>query len=325
MNCEQTSEYLSAYIEGELEPGLRLNVDQHLDECDGCRDALSGLFSVYAALDAPALAIEPPGQFHDNLMRRLRVEQRETQRTPSGWWASLNRGWKTAAVGFAAVAMLGVAIAFGPLNEGASAGFGRIPWFKSSQPAALPPSLRIAGTSGGFRQAGEPDVLMMTLAAGQSGKCTVSLRTSPDISLVSRATPDSSGARTVWQGDAIVGHAQAIPLTLTAAGPSSVHEITFRSQAGDSSSMTTVLLPVQTMKAPGARLDWRTAEQSTVRVALSSLAAFTGTPISVPTDALDQPVSINAAGAEPDDMLDAIAVAARLKLDRESGAYNLYR
>lgn len=325
MNCEQITEYLSAYVERELEPGLRLNVDQHLDECDECRDALSGLFSVYSALDAPALAVDAPNQFHDNLMRRLRVEQRETQRTPSGWFASLGRGWKTAAVGVATVALLAVVWALGPLNEGSTAGFGRMPWLRPSQQAPPPPSLRVAGTVAGFRQAGVPDVLLMTLAAGQSGKCTVSVRTSPALAVSANSPPDSAGAFTVWQGDTKVGRAVQIPVTLTAGEPGRVHEISLRSQIGNAGSMTTVLLPVQTTQAPGAMLDWRTAQQSTVRQVLSALAAFTGTPVSVPADALDQAVSINAAGAEPDDMLDAIAVAAKLKVDRQSGAYNLYR
>ena len=37
MNCRQEKKYLDAYIDGELEPGLMLDIDRHLETCEGCQ------------------------------------------------------------------------------------------------------------------------------------------------------------------------------------------------------------------------------------------------------------------------------------------------
>jgi anti-sigma factor RsiW len=37
MNCKENHKYLDAYLDGELEPSLMLEVDTHLEKCDGCQ------------------------------------------------------------------------------------------------------------------------------------------------------------------------------------------------------------------------------------------------------------------------------------------------
>ncbi len=37
MNCKEVNKYLDAHVDGELEAGLMLDVDNHLDNCDDCR------------------------------------------------------------------------------------------------------------------------------------------------------------------------------------------------------------------------------------------------------------------------------------------------
>lgn len=37
MNCKENRKYLDAYVDGELEPSSMLEVESHLETCDGCR------------------------------------------------------------------------------------------------------------------------------------------------------------------------------------------------------------------------------------------------------------------------------------------------
>ena len=37
MSCKHERKYLDAYIDGELEPGLMLEIDRHLETCEGCQ------------------------------------------------------------------------------------------------------------------------------------------------------------------------------------------------------------------------------------------------------------------------------------------------
>jgi predicted anti-sigma-YlaC factor YlaD len=60
MRCDQITEYLSAYIENDLEPGLRLNVDQHIEECAQCREDLAALNEVFSTLATQQMDREPP-------------------------------------------------------------------------------------------------------------------------------------------------------------------------------------------------------------------------------------------------------------------------
>ncbi|MCP4675526.1 MAG: hypothetical protein GY854_08475 [Deltaproteobacteria bacterium] len=39
MNCREVNKYLDAHVDGELEAGLMLDLDNHLDDCDDCRAA----------------------------------------------------------------------------------------------------------------------------------------------------------------------------------------------------------------------------------------------------------------------------------------------
>jgi len=37
MSCQELVELVTAYLEGDLRPDERARVDEHLDDCDGCR------------------------------------------------------------------------------------------------------------------------------------------------------------------------------------------------------------------------------------------------------------------------------------------------
>lgn len=65
------AERLSAYLDGELEPGSRAAVKDHLRECAACAEHLARLAAVDAAARAQPLE-EPPGYF-DTFAGRVRA------------------------------------------------------------------------------------------------------------------------------------------------------------------------------------------------------------------------------------------------------------
>jgi len=326
MRCDQITEYLSAYIENDLEPGLRLNVDQHIEECAQCREDLAALNEVFSTLATQQMDREPPAMLHDNVMRRVRLDQREKRLTVAGWFASLSRGWQTAAAGAAVTAVVVIAAMLGPLHGGSTAGL-RIPWQKAATPNAAPPSLTLAGSASGFRQAGAADELLLDVAAPRGGHWKMMVEAAAGVALPTEARPDPAGGFVVWEGDLASGNRQQIPVRLVASTPNVVDEVRVRLTGTNGAGVaeTSVLLPVQTHVVPGVSLNWHTTPSTTVSQALSYLAGATGVPIAVPTDALRQPVTVNLANVPADDSIEAVAAAAALKVDRSASAYNLHR
>ncbi len=73
MDHDTIQELLSSYIDGDLSPGERSEVDAHLAECEACREELALLELTLAALhDLPEL--EAPAGFTDAVMDRVEAE-----------------------------------------------------------------------------------------------------------------------------------------------------------------------------------------------------------------------------------------------------------
>ncbi len=51
MECQAIQKRISAYLDGELDAGLRDTIQAHLNECAGCRQAAAQLSQVYALLE----------------------------------------------------------------------------------------------------------------------------------------------------------------------------------------------------------------------------------------------------------------------------------
>lgn len=51
MECQAIQKRISAYLDGELEAGLRETIQAHLNECAECRQAAAQLSKVYALLE----------------------------------------------------------------------------------------------------------------------------------------------------------------------------------------------------------------------------------------------------------------------------------
>jgi hypothetical protein len=89
--CRAIRQLLGVYVLGAIEPAERALVDEHLGECQPCRDELAGLAGLPAMLsrvpvaDVERLALqatglpgreEPPAELLDSLLRRVSAKRR---------------------------------------------------------------------------------------------------------------------------------------------------------------------------------------------------------------------------------------------------------
>ena len=70
IDCYQVRQELSDYLEGDLTPQLRLQIEEHLQSCDHCTAVYDGLRNVLRLLAAEK-AIELPEGFSRRLYERL--------------------------------------------------------------------------------------------------------------------------------------------------------------------------------------------------------------------------------------------------------------
>jgi len=82
MSCEQVRELLQDYATRELVPGERQAVDEHLLECDACRQELAVVSLVVSSLDSQPV-LEPGPDFGQKVMAGLPSRRPVA---PSPWW-----------------------------------------------------------------------------------------------------------------------------------------------------------------------------------------------------------------------------------------------
>ena len=73
IDCKHVWEYISAYIDGEVEDGLRAEIDRHLDTCEICSAVLDSTRNV-VVLMADDRVFELPAGFSKRLHDRLDKE-----------------------------------------------------------------------------------------------------------------------------------------------------------------------------------------------------------------------------------------------------------
>ncbi|MDQ7794879.1 MAG: DUF4349 domain-containing protein [bacterium] len=120
MKCREAGDHLSAYLDNQLDAGLRGRLEEHLAGCPGCRRELEELrCTVELCRDLEEVA--PPAGFHQAVSRAVRGAAR-VPRTP---WRQLGRWWGGLPYRGVAVAAAVLVLVFA-LNlgwEGARLGF----------------------------------------------------------------------------------------------------------------------------------------------------------------------------------------------------------
>lgn len=73
IDCNHVWDYISAYIDGEVEPELRAHIDRHLETCEICSAVLDSTRNV-VVLMADDRVFELPAGFSERLHARLDKE-----------------------------------------------------------------------------------------------------------------------------------------------------------------------------------------------------------------------------------------------------------
>jgi len=84
VSCEEVWREISNYLEGDIEPGLRAAVDEHLRECKHCTAVMDGTRNV-VELYADERMIEVPVGFDQRLRQRLEASMPRSRPTSYGW------------------------------------------------------------------------------------------------------------------------------------------------------------------------------------------------------------------------------------------------
>lgn len=86
---KHVTEWLGAYHDGELEPGLAEQVQSHLATCNDCREILDGIKSLSDLLDSTRTPASDPVIFTRQLTRQLPPRPTPLENHASGsigWW-----------------------------------------------------------------------------------------------------------------------------------------------------------------------------------------------------------------------------------------------
>jgi anti-sigma factor RsiW len=70
LDCKHVWEHISDYIDGDVEPLLRAEIDRHLEHCEICSAVLDSTRNV-VVLMADDRIFEIPGGYSERLHRRL--------------------------------------------------------------------------------------------------------------------------------------------------------------------------------------------------------------------------------------------------------------
>lgn len=74
MNCAETEKYLSEYLDNEIAPHLRQQIDEHLAQCESCRHKLAQIQALCSSI--ASLNEELPEDFNAKLAARLAVAKK---------------------------------------------------------------------------------------------------------------------------------------------------------------------------------------------------------------------------------------------------------
>jgi len=84
VNCEQVWREISNYLEGDIEPGLRRAMEEHIRGCKRCTSVLDGTRNVVLLYRDERMSEVPLG-FSQRLQRRLEENMPRDRRSFLGW------------------------------------------------------------------------------------------------------------------------------------------------------------------------------------------------------------------------------------------------
>ncbi len=117
MNCEEICELLTAYLDGEVTPEEKMNIEAHLPGCPQCRAELEALSatqsSLRGAFTAMADEVFPSTQAWEKVRPRL-----ETKESRRGFWSAFTLGRVAAATAVVVILVIAVVVwQFGGIFE----------------------------------------------------------------------------------------------------------------------------------------------------------------------------------------------------------------
>jgi anti-sigma factor RsiW len=74
MNCHDAQAVMHAYLDGELDPSVGLQFEQHIGECPACSKALAEQQAMQAAMKADSLYFKAPTTLQDRLRASLKKQ-----------------------------------------------------------------------------------------------------------------------------------------------------------------------------------------------------------------------------------------------------------
>jgi len=108
MNCHDAQTMMHGYLDGELDPSVSLQYQQHVGACPACSKALAEQQAIQTTMKADSLYFKAPEQFRN----RLRASLRKQSGAPSSRLAvRFPRIWVAAAAGIAACIGVGFLMA----------------------------------------------------------------------------------------------------------------------------------------------------------------------------------------------------------------------
>jgi len=110
MRCARMEEYLHAYVDGELKPMPRRQLEEHMNACAACRARVQALWALDATLRAVPLPEAPDALTARILAAASEYRARRAARRPMArWWGSRWSPWALR-MAVAAVVLVGLGL-----------------------------------------------------------------------------------------------------------------------------------------------------------------------------------------------------------------------
>ncbi|MYM23931.1 anti-sigma factor [Duganella sp. FT135W] len=109
MNCQQTQELMSAYLDGELDAAGASRLHEHLDSCATCRATMEQLAALHQRVTTEASMHAAPAHLRHRIQTALAAQRHAaapSRQQPARWpWAWINLGLATLASGAFAITL----------------------------------------------------------------------------------------------------------------------------------------------------------------------------------------------------------------------------